>query len=379
MKVLHIITGLGTGGAEMMLYKLLSTETRENIEYEVISLSGLGPVAEKISALGVPVRALGMERGMPSVSLFWKLRRWIVDAEPDLVQSWMYHSDLLGGVAARLAGGRPVIWGIRNSDLVPGEAKRSTILVARLCARLSRFVPTKILCCSEASRKVHAALGYSGKKMVVVPNGFDLGTFQPDANARQSVMAELGLERGCFLIGHVARFDPQKDHPNFIAAAKRLLDHFPQAHFLLCGDNIERANHALVAEITNSELRHHFHLLGRRNDVARLVAAFDIAVSSSSFGEGFPNVIGEAMACAVPCVVTDVGDSALIVGETGRVVESRSPQALAGAMAEMLSLSTDERSTLARAARERVKAQFSLPQIVRRYHQLYAEVLEEGR
>ena len=381
-EITHIITGLGTGGAEMMLYKLLSNMDRDLFDAEVISLTGVGLVGEKIRALGVPVQALGMRRGIPDPRGILRLAKLLKGKKPQLIQTWMYHADLIGGIAARLAGGIPVAWGIHHSNLTPEGNKRTTIWTAKTCAHLSRRLPKKIVCCSEASKRVHTAIGYALKKMIVIPNGFDLAAFLPEAEARLSVRRELNIPRDAFMIGLVGRFDPQKDHRNFIAAADVLIRSTgksqPEIHFVLCGDNITWGNQELADPITESGLQHCFHLLGRRDDMPRLNAAFDIS-SSSSFGEGFPNVLGEAMACGVPCVATDVGDSALIVGDTGRVVPPKNPEALAAAWRELLLMEAGERAVLGAAARQRVLDNFNLPTIVKCYETLYQEIIEDGK
>jgi glycosyltransferase involved in cell wall biosynthesis len=286
----------------------------------------------------------------------------------------MYHADLLGGLAVRLVGsGIPVVWNIRHSNLDPKGNKRTTIWTAKVCARLSNRLPARIVCCSEASRQVHTALGYAPQKMVVIPNGFDLSAFKPDPAARESVRRELGIAADALLIGLVGRFDPQKDHGNFVAAAALLSAAYPEVHFLLCGDGVNWDNQKLAGWIEEAVLRQRFHLLGRREDMPRLTASLDIASSSSSYGEGFPNVIGEAMACGVPCAVTDVGDSAFIVGYTGLVVLPRDPEALAQAWKRLIDMGPEGRQRLGGAARKRILENFNLPDIIARYEALYRE------
>ena len=373
MNIIHIITGLNTGGAEMMLYKLLSYQDSVHIEPEVVSLTDVGPIGRRIQEIGIPVRALGMRRGVLNPFAVLKLVTWLRRSRPAVVQSWMYHSDLVGGISAKWAGGVPLVWGIRHSNLDAGINKQSTIWTAKLCARTSRWLPARIICCSEASRQVHTSIGYAPEKMVVIPNGFDLDTFRPDPGARESVYRELGIEKDVPLIGLIGRFDPQKDHRNFVIAAARLQAHSPDPHFLLCGDGVDNQNAELTRWIVEAGLGKRFHLLGRREDIPRLAAALDIA-SSSSIGEGFPNVIGEAMACGVPCVVTDVGDSAKIVGDTGHVVLPRNPEAFAAALNELLYLSPQARMNLGQQARLRIKENYSLGSIVKQYEALYSDV-----
>jgi glycosyltransferase involved in cell wall biosynthesis len=374
VKVTHVITGLDTGGAETMLYRLLLHTDRAAYESEVISMTDIGAVGEKIRALGVPIRALGMRRGVPNPLGVLRLARWLSQYSPDVVQSWMYQADLVSGLAARLAGGMPVAWGIHNAYLEPRSVKRIKLWTVRACIWSSGWLPSRIVCCSEASREVHARLGYPQKKMMVVPNGSDLAAFRPDPEARRSVCEELGLRVETPLIGLVARFDLPKDHRTFVQAAGLLHTRVPEAHFILCGDSITRENPQLTEWIDAARVRSRCHLLGRRLDVPRLSAALDVATSSSSFSEAWPLAVGEAMACGVPCAVTDVGDSSVIVGDTGRVVPPKNPQALADAWHGLLTLGPDERARLSQAARRRMEEHFDLLGAVAKYEKLYEEL-----
>lgn len=376
INVLCLITCVGPGGAETMLYKLLSRLNRTRFTAQVISLVDHGPnaVTEKILKLGIPIRYLKMRQGRPNPVSLARLIRWLKKDPPDLINTWMYHSDLIGGLAARLAGGIPVAWGIRHSTLDPEGSSRLTVLTMKACALLSRWLPDRIICCSEASRQVHTALGYAAEKMVVIPNGFDLETCRPDSAARESVRNELQIPEDAPVIGLVANFRPQKDHRTFIQAARLLHNDRPDVRFVLCGEEVSWENQALVRWIEEAGVRKQVYLLGRRNDIPRLTASFDVASSSSSFGEGFPNVLGEAMSCGVPCVATDVGDSALIVGQTGMVVPPKHPAALAEAWRHLVDLGREGRRQLGMAGRQRVLEQFDLPQIVAQYESLFQKV-----
>ncbi len=376
VSIVFLINSLSTGGAEAMLYRLLSKLERTRFAPRVIALIDVAsPVyVEKIQALGIPVKLLGMRPGKPNPMSLLRLTRWLRQDQPDIVQTWQYYADLAGGIAARLAGGIPVVWGIRHSELGVEGNKRILLLTARTCARLSRWLPDRIVCCSEASRRVHTSLGYDHEKMVEIPNGYDIECFKPDPEARELVRKELQISQDTPVIGLVARFHLFKDHRNFVQAAKFLHRDRPDVHFVLCGFGITWENNELSAWIEEAGIRSRCHLLGLRDDIPKVTAAFDIACLSS-FGEAFPNVVSEAMSCGVPCVVTDVGDAARIVGETGIVVPPKNPAALAEAWRKMLDLGSEGRRRLGVVARERVKKQFSLLQIVDRYQELYEELV----
>lgn len=365
-----------------MLSKLIEGMKREVFSQEIISLTDIGPVGEKLVQMGFPVFALDMSRKLPDPGAFIHLVRYLKKTHPHLIQTWMYHADLAGGLAAKFSSKIPVIWNIRHSNLDPEGNKRTTIWTAKMCARFSYWVPMKIVCCSEASKRIHTELGYDSKKMIVIHNGFDLTAFSPDPEARISVRRELGIPENSLIIGLVARFDPLKDHGNFLQAAGILMENLTlptqEIHFMLCGNGIIWENEFFAKKINMYGLNHRVHLLGRREDIPRLTAAFDIASSSSS-GEGFPNIIGEAMACGVPCVVTNVGDSSLIVGDVGTVVPPKNPKALAEAWLNLIKAGKEERKRLGERARRRVLENYNLPDIVERYETLYREVLGTGK
>ena len=373
MKITVIITGLNTGGAEVMLLKLLERLSPQ-FSVQVISLTDIGPIGQRIQQLGVPVTALGMPRGIPNPLAFMRLVRILHRSKPDIVHTWMYHADLLGGIAARLAGAPSVIWHIHHSDLSRDKTKATTRLTAMLCAQLSKFIPDRILSCSAVARDIHGSLGYVLDKFLLMPNGTDIECFQPDPQARASVRQELGMTAEAPLIGLVARFDPQKNHVGFFEAAGYLHQKQPNVHFLLAGRDIDTNNRQLIEAIHQANVSHVTHLLGLREDIPRLMASLDVLASASSYGEAFPMVLGEAMACGVPCVVTDVGDSTCIVGDTGKVVAPDDMTGLAIALDNLLGLPTEERFRLGRQARLRIAENFEIGKVVNLYQSLYKEL-----
>jgi glycosyltransferase involved in cell wall biosynthesis len=377
IKIMHVITTLGPAGAETMLCRVASAMDGSRFENEVVSLTGILDQADKMQAIGVRVRTLGMKTGVPNPLLVMRLARWIRASKPDVIHTWMYHANLVGALAARLAGDVPVVWGIHNGALDPRIDKRRTVFVNRACALLSRKLPARIACCSEASLRIHKKLGYAAEKLEVIPNGFDLEKVKPDPTAHASVREELGIPAEVVLIGLAARFHPLKDHFNFVQAAARLHKQMPEVHFLLCGLDITWQNSQLAGWIESAGIRDCCHLLGVRQDMTRLFSGMDMATTASR-SEAFPVVIGEAMACGTPCVVTDVGDSALIVGETGTVVAPGDSHALAEAWRKLIEAGPAVQRRLGMAARHRVQQHFALPAIVERYQAIYSS-LATGR
>jgi len=278
----------------------------------------------------------------------------------------MYHADLLGLLVGKLARVPVILWNIRCTRLDMGWRSR---LVVRALIPLSG-IPTAVISNSQAGVRVHRGLGYKPKKWVWIPNSLDLAEFKPQPEARLRLRRELQLTAGDIVVGLVARFDPMKDHVNFVRAAGLIAGENPRLNFALVGQGVDPSNKELLSLIQSEGLQARFHLMGLRDDVSSITAAFDIACSSSS-GEGLSNTISEAMACAVPCVVTDVGDSALLLGDTGKIVPPQDPQAFAAACRELIALSPDQRLHIGMRGRERVRENFSLSAVVGRYQNLY--------
>lgn len=369
MKILHLITTLDTGGTEMMLYKLLSQINKEEFSCRVVSLTSHGIIADNLESLGIPVSDLGMRRGVVSLGGFVRLTKLLNSWKPTIMQTWLYHADLLGLVAGKLARVPVIVWNLRCSDMDMQHYSWTSTLVLRVLAALAA-VPQAVLVNSKAGRRWHERLGYNPRSWIHIPNGFDLTSFQPDEEARVKFRRSLALSNDAILIGLVARHDPMKDHATFLKAAHILLEKDSRVHFVLVGSGITWENMALRGEIQPGHHGDHFHLLGERDDVSRIMVALDIATSSSR-SEGFPNTIGEAMACGVPCVVTDAGDSARLVGDTGVVVPVKNPQALAEGWGKMIELGEIGRRQLGIAARCRIEEKFSLPAVVTRYEEFY--------
>ena len=373
IRIVHVITSLISGGAETSLLRLLSHYDREKFPSTVIALDGDGAIAHRIQSLGVEVVDLKMRRGrIPSPIALLALVRHLRRLRPGLVQSWMYHADLMATLAVPLARGPKLLWNVRCSELNVGPGPTQPRSLVRLLAALSRR-PTAVIVNSHAGLQYHASCGYRPQRWEVIPNGFDLEQFRVDLAARAAIRAELGLWSEVPLIGLVARWDPIKDHRMFFEAARLLLRQLPDVQFLLAGENMTVSNPTLSGWIEELGLLDHIHLLGERSDIPRVTAALDIA-SLTSFAEGFPNVVGEAMSCAVPCVVTDVGDVRWMVGDTGRVLDARDPAALAAAWCDVLALPANERAALGMRARNRINELLTIGKAIASYESLYETV-----
>ncbi len=353
-----------------MLLKLLLAADRRRIESQVISLSARGPMQEQFQAAGIPVLALGMPPSRPN----WKgLARLLLTTtngswRPDLIQGWMYH----GNLAAQLAGtllSAPVLWNIRHTLNAFHEESPHTALMIRLGAWLSGL-PDAIVCNSHTSYRMHVALGYRDRPWTILPNGFELDRFRPDPTARAAVRAELGIATQALVVGLVARYHPVKDHATFLKAAAQVAQVHPGVRILLIGPGVDQGNVDLVQQAKRLGLTDRIMLLGARRDLPALTNALDVAVSSSK-SEAFSNALGEALACGIPCVATDVGESRTLVGDSGRIVPPGNAGAMASALDELLQVGEATRRELGEAGRLRLGRDFSMARVAESYQEFY--------
>ncbi|MFY9641562.1 MAG: glycosyltransferase [Rhodomicrobium sp.] len=373
MKVLHVITGLDQGGAEAVLYRLVTASAGE-AEHIVVSMKDEGVYGPRLRQLGVTVHALGFPQGGITLKGLHRLWRLIATYKPDAVQTWMYHADLVGGVMARLGGTRAICWGIRNSNLSPETSSRSARWAARLCAGLSGFVPSAIVSCSEEAARVHQRLGYRASKFIVIPNGYDVSRFCPQPSAAAALRNEWGIAPEVPVLGTVARWDPQKDHRTLLDALVLLIRNDRDFYCVLAGPGMERSNADLARLISERSLDDKILLIGPRDDVPDIMNAIDVHVLSSAYGEAFPNAVCEAMACGTPCVVTDVGDAAAITGETGWVVPLRDPQALSQRIEEAITaIQSGRREEVSQACRQRIVEFFGIERMVAAYEDIWSQ------
>jgi glycosyltransferase involved in cell wall biosynthesis len=366
--ICHIISGLSVGGAELMLFKLLRQSDRTRFKHVVISLTDKGHIGQLIQDLDITVYTLDMDPGKLSLSKFYRLILMIRKLKPDLVHSWMSHSNMLAYLCRSFSKRKfPIIWGILQSIYDLRYEKMSTALCIRVCSFLSKHVQ-RIVYASKISARQHEALGYDSKVTEVISIGIDCEEFKPSKNAGDKVRSSLHIKDNNILIGLIGRYHPMKDHANFFRAISILTQKYNDISFVLAGTGVEKNNPDIVKLL--NECPANVYLLGKQEDVPAILDSLDIFVSSS-YTEAFPTVVCEAMACGVPCVVTDVGDSSWIVGDTGRIVPPKDSLALANMLADMIEMGSDERRKLGIEARLRIMENFSLPEVVAKYENLY--------
>lgn len=372
INVVHVINGLDPGGAEVSLARLLAATDRSVTSARVISLTDVGSVGRRIESDGWRVEGLGdsgwrLAAGIVKIAL--RLRR----ERPDVVQTWMYRSDLIGGIAARIAGVGNVVWGVRQSDLQANGSGRRTVALARVAATLSRWVPAAIVFVARSALEVHVAAGYRGRRMVVIPNGIEAPSL--DAVARSDGRARFDVPDDAFVVCRVARYHSMKDPRTLIGAFARLRSAEPDALLLCCGTGMDPANEELRSLIRHAGVEESVRLLGHLDDPGAVYAAADVSCSSS-LAEGFPNAVAEAMLAALPVVATGVGDTELVMGGIGIVVPPRDPIALGDGLIRVARMPLAERRELGEVGRRRVGEEFSAEAMARRYTALYEELLD---
>lgn len=375
MRVLHVITGLSLGGAESMLLKLASRLHTIGVDQNVVSLMSGGELASEFARIGVPVSSLGMRRGVPSLIALRDLRRAVCAYRPQVVHGWMYHANILASMTTPASAS--VIWGIRQTLYDAKKERLNTRLViayGALAARKAKAVVYN----SALSARQHEQRGYPSARSLVIPNGFDLDAFWPDSKARSSVREELGLRPDAIVFGHVARFHPMKNHEGLITSFACVAKANPHAVLVMAGDNVNDYNRTLGEVVLKHRLVGRIRMIGKRRDVAKLMNGFDVYVSASSWGEGFPNVLGEALACGVPCIATDIGDSRDIVAEHGWLVDAGNSDQLSQAMLDAARLSAGERKKLGALGRKHVESRYSLDAVAKAHRALYASVGASG-
>ena len=363
MKIVHIITGLDTGGAELMLYKLVShLNTHENI---VISLTTHGAVGKKLENIGIKVYFLNIKK-FNFIIRFIQLIKILKNNSPCIVQTWMYHSDLIGGIAAKFAGVKKIYWNIRNTEIPQGKFSTTRIVIL-LCSLLSYLVPNKIICCANAAKYHHINLFYKKDKIFVISNGFVLD----EVNSAIIERSSLNIGADCFIVGVVGRYDYLKGYDILIKAASYLDEVINKKIIYLCiGRGVDHNNKTLISEIKQANQDENFILLGEVEDTGKYYKLFDCFCLPSR-SEGFPNVLAEAMLASLPCVTTDVGDARLIISSNGVVVPPNDYKRLALGIRDIITMQSDMRNKMSYSAKLSIANRFGIDIISNKYLRVY--------
>lgn len=367
-RVLHVLPGLAVGGTEMALLRLVGSTS--GIEHRVVTLTSHDALQPDFENLGVRVDSLRMSRNPLTWFRVVKLRKFVSEFGPDVVQSWLYAADI---ALLFTGGGKNVrrIWNIRQSETRLINGQGHIYLMQRVAAFLSKILPDEIIYCGKAAQLAHQRIGYSKSKFAVIPNGIDDDKYRADEVARAAVRNELGIADNAFLFGLVGRYDPLKNQQLLLNAFAAVAAQREQAALVLAGRGINNENVDLTKIIQQYNLAGKVQLLGPRSDIPRLLAALDCHVLTST-SEGWPNVLAEAMACEVYCISTPVGDAPTILEGCGTILGDYETDSLVSAMLDAVDMSGERRDDFARRARKRVKTEFSLEQFSRRYQALYS-------
>lgn len=375
MKVTHVITQIGVGGAETSLATLIEASRDHGVEHVVVSMLSGGALRARLESAGANVIELGGQRGWRGGLKFGELINAIRISQPDIVQSWMYHPNLAMGMLA-LSGrlGIPCLWGIRQSIQMLSLEKPFTRIVVRGGGHLSSL-SARIVYNSTEAAETHEALGYKRTRRVIIPNGIDCARFRPREGAREQLCAELELPGDVPLLGRVARKTPMKDYETLMRAFVQVRAAMPEARLLVIGPNKGHESEEINALAAALGCGDSLHILPPRLDMEEFYSALDIVVSSSSANEGFPNTIAEALACGTLVAATDVGEAMLIRSGAHKVVSPGDAPALAAAIGDLLRLPGEEKRRLEIQGRDFILAHFSAERFAEAFLQLWSEVL----
>jgi glycosyltransferase involved in cell wall biosynthesis len=376
MKIVHVVTSLLDGGAEGVLFRLCTYDkTNKHI---VISLKGRGKYGKILLKQGIKIYTLNMKPNIFSFFSLYNLIKIIKIEKPDIVQTWLYHADLFGSIAAKIAGIKNLIWNVRHSNFDKVHTKKSLLLLVKILAKLSYTFPKKIIFCSKKSIKFYEQIGYDKKKITYIPNGYDLKVLKPNLFQKLIFKKKFNLNNKIPILGNVARFDPQKDHKNLLQALYLLKKDKIIFKCFLAGFMMNKQNVPLNQMIKKFELVNEIILLGSVKNINMIMNGIDFHILSSKFGEAFPNVVAEAMAFKKPCIVTDVGDSSIIVGKTGWIVKPNNSILLKNQIKKAINhLSTDKWNKICGDARKRINVKFNIHRMVNNYNRVWKKINKE--
>ena len=362
-RVVFIIRDLNYGGAQRQLVTLVKAMDKESFDVTLLYFYSGGLLLKDLKDSGCRIICLEKQERWDVLGFFWRFFHHLKRINPDVLHGYLGESNIVTMFLKPFFPSTRIIWGIRESNIPPGRYG----LLGRLLSQLQRFLSSftdLIIVNSHAGKDYCLSHGFAPDKMVVISNGIDTERFQPDSEAGAKVRSEWGISEKIILIGLVGRLDPMKDHPTFLKAAALVCKEREDVHFVCVGIGPQHYTLELQQLTNEFGISEKVIWAGGRSDMPTVYNALNIASSSSSYGEGFANVIGEAMACGIPCLVTDVGDSARIVGNTGIVVPPRDPAALMSGWCSLIALTPLERVVLGERVRDRIVENFSIRKLV---------------
>lgn len=374
IRILHVITDLDRGGAEYSLKRLVGCMDPRRYSSRVVTLLPPGPVGEELKTEGIPVASLDCATFADAPRALWRLMRLIRRSRPDIIQTWLYHADVLGTLAGFAAPRCRLFWNVRNSALDEGRRRDWQLLTAFLA--LTSRLPEGIVSNSVAGIEAHARRGYRARRWIHIPNGWIVADRAPTAEQRRRQRQVFGLPADDVLIGFVARLAKQKDFGCFVAAVAALGHRCPRLKFVLTGRDVTQATPEFKVALGRIGLPDRLIFLGEQPDVAALIPALDAVTLTSAYGEGLPNSIGEAMAAGLPVITTDVGDIRRLLAEGNWLVPPKSPEALAAAWIALAELEPQTRAALGERNRVWIEARYPIERMRTLYERLYAGVMQ---
>ncbi len=366
--IFFLARSLDRGGAERQLVVLAKGLVRRGHAVAVAVFFGGGVYEAELAGAGVRIIHLEKKSRWDVLLFLTRLVRCLRMEHPAVLHSYLSVPNILTVVLRPLLTATRVVWGVRASNMDLSRYDWLSRLAYALERRLARFTNC-IIANSYAGKRYAVANGFPGDKMVVIPNGIDTEYFQFDPERRQLVRSAWGVGEHEILIGLVGRLDPMKDHPVFLEAASHIAHERRDVRFVCVGDGPAAYAEPLKQQAAGLGLTGQLIWVGARDNMPAVYSALDIASSTSSYGEGFSNTIAEAMACGVPCVVTDVGDSALIIGDTGGIVAPGDHGALADAIQRLIDLPLEQRRGIGEACRARIVSEFGIDRLVQHTEQ----------
>ena len=361
-KVLHIITGLESGGAEKTLINLVLNDKLNN--HYIFSLKDFGKYKKVIKKNKINVKIFNL-KFINFFYVFYKVSSEMKKFNPHLVITWMYHADFFGGLVSKINKIKYIYWNVRGTTLSNTNTKFITRYLRNILSLLSYFIPSKIIYCALSAKKVHERIGYI-KKSVFIPNGIDTNFFKPSNRKKYNY-------NSYFKIGYLARWDKQKNFKLALQSIQLLKKHIPNFKFFLAGEDMTRRNKELISMIKFYNLEKDVILLGEIKNMPKLYNSLDLTIMTSSYGEAFPNVLAESMSCGIPCISTNIGDASNIVGKYGWICNSYSPNIFKTYLIKAINLKKNNHKkwiNLKKNCRVRIESKFSLKAMLENYQNL---------
>ena len=375
MRILHVINGLDDGGAEGVLYRICKYDKEH--QHIVVSMQGFGKYGALLRSQGNEVRVLNISRLKTLPKAILEFRQILKETKPDLIQTWMYHANIFAGILTKIFYyKKPVFWNIRCTIMKLGEAGLGTYLLTYLGSLLSYFIPDSIIVCANSIKSDHKQIGYKSSKIKIIENGFDLEYFKPP---QKSQNINTNFDARVLIVGVLGRFHPQKNHELAIKASSLAIRKGINVKLYLAGSGVTADEPVLKNLISKHSMKNFTRLFGALKDVRIFFNEIDVLLLPSQFGEGFPNVLAEAMASGIPCIATSIGDSKKIIGQSGWVVPNQKPKEIVSAFEEIIEMKKNNSwIKIKKTARKQIEKNFSISKMITSYSKCWKDIFKSA-